>query len=667
MSYQKQRKENKKEQYVGARYVRLVRVSDASEDQDSDKAQLKYLDDFASERGMVWVHDFVENDLSGSLPGNRTDLNALLKRAEEQHDFQFVLVQRVDRATRGGVDHLFWLEFELRKRNVRILYPGDGLPEGVPYERSLRAFKADAAQEQAFSISQRSTQGSQFALEHRRVSAHSQTPYGTYRLYCRIDETPLFVIKSLHDGRQEKLSWPDLKLIDTYGQVGGKAKGHYRKQKTEMVFLVPGDPAEHDVVVQIFRLRYVDGHAGRKIASILNGRGIRAPRGGKWSPRQVESIYENEDYTGVAIANRKSQSLYHSRQSGRPKQMELDDITATTAEWIKPELRPKEEWFETSEPHLVDFLGDENLRQTAITQQARMWERRLDPTRTRKNKAKRPSSPYLLSGLLIAKQDSEALVGSQSGKADRPVRIYRHKRAVRECEAGSIYGKVFNAEPLEQALLLVLQNILLDWPDLEARLLHHVTQQIENAGQQDHQLQSKREQRDEVREQLLLYVRMLTPKTQKELASEITRLQSLRDVLDEEIEMMEKRQGAVEIDPQAAVNSVKAKLGHLSESIHSLPPNIIHEVLKAMATSLVADMETKEVDFTFHLPSWFLWEPEKFSIAQLCMRTSGESSTGTHTQRDQRLFLPLGEGTCQFSYSSTVSCNCVRKRRAQAA
>ena len=84
-----------------------------------------------------------------------------------------------------------------------------------------------------------------------------------------------------------------------------------------------------------------------------------------------------------------------------------------------------------------------------------------------------PTSPYLLAGLLIAKQDGEALVGSSSGKADRPVRIYRHKRAARECLSGSIYNKVFNAEPLEQAVLAVLREILLDWPEFESRLLTH--------------------------------------------------------------------------------------------------------------------------------------------------------------------------------------------------
>jgi Resolvase, N terminal domain/Recombinase len=664
MSY---RKKVQKDQYKDEPYVTLVRVSDYSEEQDSDEAQLEYLKKWAGERKMVWVKDYVETDLSGSLPGNREDIAALLKRAEEKKDFRYVLAQRIDRATRGGVDHLFWLEHELRRRNVRILYPGDNLPEDVPYARSLRAFKADAAQEQSFSTSQRSTQGSQYALERRHISPHSRTPFGTYRLYCRSDseQTPLFVIKDLRDGRQEKLSWPDLKVIDTYGQIGGKAKGHYRKQKSELVFLVLGDPKEQEIVILIFRLHYIEGFGGRKIAGILNERGYRAPMGGTWSPRQVESIYENEDYTIKAFANRKSQAFYHSRQTGYPKRVEMDDITATTAERIKPELRPKSEWFETTEPYLEGYLGDENLRQIAIAQQARTWERRLDPTWERKNKTKHPRSPYLLGDILIAKQDGEALVGSRSGKADRPVRIYRHKRAARECLTRSIYNRVLNAESLERAVLAVLQQILLDWPELEPRLLAHVQHQIATGSQQDVQLQTKRQHRAEVGEQLLLYVRMLTPKTQKELAAEITRLESQRDSLDAEIEMLEKIQSVEMVDPSNIAAAVKARLSNLAESIPSLPPNVVKQVLAALTASLVVDMETKEVDFAFHLPSWAVWEPKNFDFEQLCMRTSQEFSTGTHTHRDNSLFLPLGDGNCRFTYpkSQSVDCHCRRRLR----
>jgi hypothetical protein len=343
---------------------------------------------------------------------------------------------------------------------------------------------------------------------------------------------------------------------------------------------VPGDSREREIVIEIFRMHYIEGLGGRQIASSLNERGIRAPRGGKWSPRQVESIYENEDYTGAAIANRTTAALYHSRQSGRPKLAELDDRTIATADRIKPQVRPKDEWFTTTEPYLVDYLGDENLRQIAMAQQARRWERRLDPTWERKNRTKHPKSPYLLAGLLRAKQDGEFLVGSQSGTADHPSRHYRHKRAIRECSKGNVYNKLFNAVPLEQAVLTVLQEILLDWPELEPRLRAHVQRQIEAAGQQDDHLETKRQQRQEVADQLKLYVRMLTPKTQQDLADDIARLEAQRDTLDHEIAMLEQTAQVNQIDPAAVVATVKSKLENLATSIKSLPPNVTKQALK---------------------------------------------------------------------------------------
>jgi hypothetical protein len=228
---------------------------------------------------------------------------------------------------------------------------------------------------------------------------------------------------------------------------------------------------------------------------------------------------------------------------------------------------------------------------------------------------------------------------------------------------GSIYNRLFNAAPLEHAVLAALQRILLDWPELEARLMAHVQHQIDSSDRQDVQLETKRQQRDEVREQLLLYLRMLSPKTQKEIAPEIKRLKAQRDALDTEIEMIEKMQKVERVDPQMIVAAVKPRLEHLADSITSLPPNVVKQVLAALTPSLVADMETKEVDFAFHLPSWAIWDQGNSDLTQLCMRTNREFSTGTCTQRDNALFLPMGHGRCQFTYSRTVSCNCRREKR----
>ncbi|HEX2972790.1 MAG TPA: hypothetical protein VHP11_10680, partial [Tepidisphaeraceae bacterium] len=239
---------------------------------------------------------------------------------------------------------------------------------------------------------------------------------------------------------------------------------------------------------------------------------------------------------------------------------------------------------------------------------------------------------------------------------------------VRECRRGSVYNRIFNAEALETAVLEVLGEILRSWPELEPRLLGHVQEQLATADQQEERLQAKRRQRDEVKEQLLLYVRMLSPKTKEELAPEIGRLEAQRDALDAELESLQSQRRLEAVDPQAVVQAVRGRLERLAEEIRTLPPHAVKQVLAALTESLVADMETKEVAFAFHLPSWAIWEPKETSLSQVCLRNSREFSAGAQTQQDPLLFIPLGRGICRFvQHQRSVSCHCRRSDRPRAA
>jgi len=260
-------------------------------------------------------------------------------------------------------------------------------------------------------------------------------------------------------------------------------------------------------------------------------------------------------------------------------------------------------------------------------------------------------------------------VGSISGKAGHPVPIYRHKRAKRDPQKGSVYGRVFNARALERAVLDVLQEILRDWDELEPRLLIHVRRHLESLDHDDELLVAKRKRRDEVRDQLLLYVRTLSKKTQADLAPEITRLEAQRDTLDVEIEGLERRRHTHTLDPSEIVSSLKQRMLNLADEVSELPVHALSDVLSVLTAALVADMETKEVEFAFHLPSWMALDGSESGLAQLCTRPNSESSTGTHTQPDQSLYLPLGNGVCGYSYPAhqSVTCRCRRVRQRKAA
>jgi DNA invertase Pin-like site-specific DNA recombinase len=415
--------------YTGKRYIALVRASDATEGTTSTQAQLAMLHEKAASLKMVRAQDgeIVLNNVTGSMPGKRQDMTNLIQRKQTQNDFDVLVVQRLDRLTRSGSDHGFWFEHELKRAGIHLYIVGDDIPEGR-YASLIKVAKYEAAREQAFSISQRSTQGYQLALEEGRVTTSSHTPYACWRMYLTTDGKPLHIIRDLRDGRQEKLDPDTHAVIDTYGQVGGGSKGHYRKQKHEKVLLMPGNENEIAVIRTIFDLHFRQGWGGKRIADHLNRQSIPSPCGKQWSQRQVEVLYNNEVYTGRSVANRTSSGIYHQRNHATPKPTNLDPSVHATAKTIPVQLRPADEWFVTEQPLLKDLLGDEQLRALAIEGQDRYWRHMADPDRPKLSKSKHKTSDYLLSGILHAKQDGGALVGVPCGRVGKKVRYYRHRR-----------------------------------------------------------------------------------------------------------------------------------------------------------------------------------------------------------------------------------------------
>jgi uncharacterized protein (UPF0335 family) len=285
-----------------------------------------------------------------------------------------------------------------------------------------------------------------------------------------------------------------------------------------------------------------------------------------------------------------------------------------------------------------------------------------------KNKKKYFPGPYILYPLLRCKQLGESLVGSLCGPEGHPVRIYRHNEAKRNPMKGSIFGRVFNANALETAVLDVLKNILSDWPDLEPRLLSHVQKQIALAGRDDAMLAGKREHRQEVKDQLLLFTRTLTKKTPDDIMPEINRLEAERDSIDSEIDCIVKQSKMGALDAHAVTASLRDRLNDLAEEVPNLPPVALMDVLAQLTSCLEADMETKNVVFAFHFPAWMLSADAKTPIAALCATARSEFSTGSGTQRDSDLFVPLGDGECRFvRHRRSVTCHCSRQYAPEAA
>lgn len=647
-----------KKGYKGFRYINMVRASDLGQAETSTEAQLEMINAYARNLGMVYVDSVVLEGVTGSLPGRREDLAALLERKRKVNDFDVLLVQRIDRLTRSGADHGFWFEYECRCAGIEVLFVGDDIPEGR-YAALIKVAKYGAAQEQAFSISQRSTQGAQFALEQGRNATSAHTPYGCWRLYINGEGKPSHIIRDLRDGRQEKLHPETHAVIDTYGTVGGGGKGHYRKQKSERVLLMPGDPHEVEVVREIFRRHYLDGWGGKRIADALNSRGVRSPQGKGWSQHQVEVIYEQEVYTGRSVGNRTSSAIYHERQSSAPKPVNLDPAVHATAKRIPVRHRPREEWFVQDQPRMADFL-DEQIKALAMAEHEKLWAQRGDPDRPKQHKNQHAASDYLLSGLLVAKQDGGKLVGVLCGRVGKKVRYYRHRRGRTGYRKGSIYNRVLMAEPLETAVIGVLQEVLADLPILRQRAKESIAQQSQ-AAVEGAALDDLRNRREQLRRRTELIVASLDEATLADARQELDRLSTKRRDLDVQIKAAEAVAQAGLIDPEQIADRVVAKATALSANLKTLPTFALREVLAAVVEKVVVDMETRHAEVFLSLPIWL----SDRAMGVEPMRPVGTSPSSTSYQTHQRWSIVLDVADCVcLKESSRVCYRCQRRPRA---
>jgi alpha-L-fucosidase 2 len=121
--------------------------------------------------------------------------------------------------------------------------------------------------------------------------------------------------------------------------------------------LIPGDPAQWRTVRIIFCMRYVRGWRGARIAGLLNRHGRRAPCGGPWSQRQVESRYENQAYLGTDCMKRTSAGRFVRRSKSRGHvELNRGKAALATAGYFPPVLMPRKERGESEQPLMVDFL-----------------------------------------------------------------------------------------------------------------------------------------------------------------------------------------------------------------------------------------------------------------------------------------------------------------------
>jgi len=110
-------------------------------------------------------------------------------------------------------------------------------------------------------------------------------------------------------------------LVDEHGVPKCELKDGQRKNlQTDHVVLVPGPPLEVKTVIEIFRLFAIEGLREKKIAAILNKRGVLTHQGRPWLRCHINKILVSEKYIGTAVFNRTSAKFGRRRTRNDPDQ-----------------------------------------------------------------------------------------------------------------------------------------------------------------------------------------------------------------------------------------------------------------------------------------------------------------------------------------------------------
>ena len=671
---------NEADRWKGKRYIALARQSDDKDGNASTTGQLAHMRRECGDVGMSETHVILLEGVTGSMPGKRKDLLALLRRKREKNDFDVIAVHVVDRLTRGGTRHGFWYEQECTLVGLELFFVGENMPSG-PYSSVVRATMYEAAHEASVSTGRRSTDGQSTAIKNGMFRTAGRTPIGCNRLYCDGGNgRPKFYIRDLANGLQEQFDFETGKLIGTFGTIGKKSRNRFIKQRNEYSLLIPGDPEGQRTVRLIFFLRYGRGWRGCKIADFLNRHGRPAPKGGTWSPRQVECVYENECYTGLDVMGRVKSGRFYARDAkvGYAWQGRSETELAT-ATYFLPELRPREDWNENEQPHLTDFLP-RSIRDLAIVAQAEMWAQRLDPLRPRRVYTAHPDSAYLLSNLLKAEGGEEFLVGTLSGPkqptadadgnealADGKRRVtpkvayYRHKGAKRKKMKGSVLNHLIPMKPLHAALMGVLTEVLLDTRDLRSRLLEQVIAARIHEPAETGALPNLLAERDALNAQIKMICQTLSGAALKDVKAQLDQLGLRRNEVEASIEQQKSTPNGEMVEPpEVIVDRILGIMSDTAADLHRLAPETVRMLVHEMVESASVNMATKAVSFCLVLPERFLRAQKRDS--PLCLPQRSRSPTLRQTQR------PLAVATCEYRHSrgSTSVRPCYECRRSAA-
>lgn len=641
------------------RYINLVRCSSAEQIETSITDQLKLLNAFAAEHGMVYVDDVILDGVTGSVPGARDDIEKLIQRKLQRDDFDVLLVQDLSRLTRGGAEHGVKLEFDISAAGIELVFAAEQMPEG-DHGGIVRSVTYYAARQHAKGIALAATRGSMSSLLDGRKAYSSRIPFGIDRLYLAPDGTELHIIRNLADGTQQKLHPRTRELSQTFGRnVRKKRSRHYLKQSDERIVLIPGADDRVRIVNQIFRWKLIDGWGTFRIAEALNNQGARSYDGKLWGISSLQQILDSPIYIGTGIANRVSRSVYFRRSASAPAPVKVEKRELASRKHPRKRLRPRIDWVVMDEPRLTEYL-DADIRELART----MLTKRLDAMamglKTKPNKDRHVESPFILKGILHSKQGSHPMTGRNSTHWDgKSARWYSVSRAYTSPTSDQTLRTYVHAEPLEHAVLELLRDALLQAPDLRPQIRREVERQLKAALVDGDDIAKLNAEAEALRRKFEFIIDDLGTLGREVAKQKVEQIEAqLRAVNDRLVRAGAAVSGAT-IDVNKAADGLVGRLAQTAKTMRDLPPSSLRRLLQVLIARMEVDMVTREVEIELALPLWAALDAGAYENA-IRLDTNSACRVGIEATDPA---LPLGAYACAIVRGPI----CYRCRRRSAA
>lgn len=390
---------------------------------------------WAKDHGHHVVRWYVDDAVSGTSARGREQFELLMQAAENGRNFDVVLCYDMSRFSRGGTNETGFYLHRLRIAGVQTVFTAEGIPEGDEGEL-LQGVKSWQARQYSVKLSRDSIRGQHSTVTVRHSAMGGRAPYGYDRQYVTTSGQVLKTVRSLTDGRREEFG-PDgrhLRYIEHNEKLA-------KKMKSDVVRLVPGDPAQVSVVRQIFRMS-AKGYGFRSIVIALNEQGVPGPLGAKWNQMAIKTILMNPAYRGALAWNRRTFGKIHGVAA---------DGSAIAKKVACSTRNPKDRWVVIEGVH--EPLVSEDLFRQAHEQMAK---------RRNAGGLARPGQRYLLSGLLRCTHCGMNFWGCRVKKNGKDILYYAdagyRAQGPAVCKATHLPAPALDAWVLEQVRTTLFAN-----------------------------------------------------------------------------------------------------------------------------------------------------------------------------------------------------------------